>query len=378
MNQPLPATSAHSHDTPIGLDIQYNNDLRVSKAFLDQYPSIRDALNDDRLLEAFDRYDRLASDYKRKFHLCGLFSLILGSVPLIVAALRMVVSETYFARAAWVSVVAELCAVASVSLIVWSRRKRYRVLWCQAVFCRERLRQWHFGKFLDGRLIDKMLTDIAEYRTELDTRWQELQQNLQDGYGMMVEFMRNTSRDDDLFHVPTEYADETSASQVNRALMTLRFEHQLRYSRRKTEPEGEAAGLALEERTALSETIASVSLGGAVLVSALALVVSACHLVGATTWLPFEPLAITRCLGGTALLLAVLSAASRAYRAGYTLPDESESYDEYCDRIGELKAVFQKAPNQVGKSRALEQLEQAAADELRRFLRMKTRATFVS
>lgn len=82
-------------------------------------------------------------------------------------------------------------------------------------------------------------------------------------------------------------------------------------------------------------------------------------------------------IGGMALLLAVISAASRAYRAGFTLPDESESYEEYCDRVRELKAVFNKLSNENEKRREMEQLEEEAAAELRRFLRMKTRATFV-
>ena len=86
---------------------------------------------------------------------------------------------------------------------------------------------------------------------------------------------------------------------------------------------------------------------------------------------------MTRSLGGTALLLAVLSAASRAYRAGFTLPDESESYEEYCDRVRELKAVSKSLSNENEKLRELEQLEEEAAAELGRLHRMKTRATFV-
>ena len=112
--------------------------------------------------------------------------------------------------------------------------------------------------------------------------------------------------------------------------------------------------------------------------SALAFIVSGAHVFPSSSWLPWEPTAVTRALGGVSLLLAVLSAASRAYRAGFTLPDESESYEEYCDRVRELKAVFKSLSNDNEKLRELEQLEEETAAELRRFLRMKTRATFVS
>jgi len=363
---------------PAGLEIEYNHDLDVSEPFLSAYPSIRLALKDQRLLDAFTYFDITARSHKRSFQLLGLWSLVLGLVPLVLSAIRMAVGEPAFSRVAEINVAAELCGVASVCIVLWTRRKRHRVLWCLAVFWRERLRQWHFQKFLDGRLIGLLVSDRAQYDQELDRRWGELQQNFHDGYGMMVEFMRFASRGGDFFHEVSEYADHQIAKLVFDALWTLRFEHQLRYSRRKIEPEGEQAGFSLEERTALSETVASVTLAGAILMSALAFVVSGAHVFAFSSWLPWEPLTMTRSLGGTALLLAVISAASRAYRAGFTLPDESESYEEYCDRVRELKAVFKSLSNENEKLRELEQLEEEAAAELRRFLRMKTRATFVS
>jgi hypothetical protein len=84
-----------------------------------------------------------------------------------------------------------------------------------------------------------------------------------------------------------------------------------------------------------------------------------------------------RFLGGLALLLAVVSAASRAYRAGFTLPDELENYDEYYDRLREIEVVFGRVTQPEEKLRQLAQLEAESAAELRRFLQMKLRSTFV-
>jgi hypothetical protein len=200
---------------------------------------------------------------------------------------------------------------------------------------------------------------------------------MRDGYGMMIEFLAADSHEGDLLHPVTEYTNQSIANAVFDALWTLRFEHQLGYSRRKIDPDGEAEGLALEERTTLSETVASVSLAGAITMSVLAFLASGAHMVERAAYLPWDHLAITRCLGGTALLLTVLSAGSRAYRAGFTLPDESESYEEYCDRVRESKAVFRHASGFPQKLRELQRLEQETAAELRRFLRMKRRATFI-
>lgn len=374
----IPSLNEGDQSKPAGLGIEYNHDLDVSDAFLSVYPSLREALKDARLLKAFKYFDENARSCKWSFQLFGLSSLVFGLVPLSVTAIRMMIGEPAFGRIAGINIPAELCGLFSLCLILWARKKRYRILWCQAVFCRERLRQWHFQKFLDGELINTLVSNREQYESEIQRRWGALQQNLRDGHGMMIEFIHHASYANDFFHKTTKYADSGIAKQVFAAVWTLRFEHQIRYSGRKIDLEGEQTGFSLEERTALSETVASVSLAGAILMSVLAFIVSGAHVFALNSWLHWEPLGITRWLGGMALLLAVISAASRAFRAGYTLPDESESYEEYSDRVRELKAVFESLSNDDEKLQALEHLEEESAAELRRFLRMKTRATFVS
>jgi len=370
-----PMKSEISQPEPPGLIIEYNHDLDVSDDFLVTYEPIRNALKDDRLLKRFNYFDAKAKSHKRSFHLFGLWSLLLGSVPLVIAAVRMVMGEPRFAGIASAYLLAELCGIASVCLVLLNRRKHHRILWCQAVFCRERLRQWHFQKFLNGPLIEKLVKNKTEYVSELNKRWANLEQNFHDGYGTMMEFTRFASRENNLYFNLANYSDQTVALMVFDAMQVLRFEHQLRFSQRKIEPDAEQNGLALKERTTVSETIASVSLAGAVLISALAALGSGAHWLHFT--LPWDPLSFTRSLAGTALFLAVISAASRAYRAGFTLPDESESYDEYYGRIRELKAIFKVVPNDNERLRQLEALEEEAAADLRRFIRMKTRATFL-
>jgi hypothetical protein len=372
-----------------GLAVEYNHDLNVAGEFLASYSSIRDALRDERLWQEFQALDNEAEAHKRSFERLGLLALVLGLLPLVTAALRMMIGEPVFAGLWGLVLAAEFAGVLSVALVIRNRLRRYRVLWCQAAFCRERLRQWHFQKFLDGELIGSLIARRAEFDRELDRRWGVLQQNLRDGYGMMTEFLHDGAESGDLFpeHKFTPYQDQALAKLVCDALWTLRFEHQLRYSRRKIEPTGEQAGLALEERTTWSESVASATLAGAVVVSALAFFFSLSHLL---LWAPHAPspnaaapwqelhVVATRFLGGLALLLAVLSAGSRAYRAGFTLPDELESYDEYCDRIRELKAAFTSVATDEHRLRVLKRLEEESASELRRLLRMKMRATFVS
>ena len=362
----------------LGIHNSYNHDVNPSEGFLSGYPLIAHALRDKRLIEQFELFEARAKSYKKRFQLLGLWSLLLGLIPLCMSAARLAMGEAAFTHLFFVDAIGEVAGVASICVGLWLRRRRYRVLWCQAVFCRERLRQWHFQKFLDGKLISLAALNKRAYEEELLRRWVELEQNLADGYGMMMEFVRFPSRRVNLFHVLSEYDNESVADAVFLALWTLRFEHQLRYSRRKIESDGEQEELALGEKRALSDTVASASLAGAIVVSALALFTSTAQLISSTT-LPFAHAeSAGRVLAGTGLLLAVISAASRAYRAGYTLPEEAESYEEYCDRVRELGANFNRLSLTREKLQQCELLEEESAMELRRFLKMKSRATFVS
>jgi hypothetical protein len=358
-----------------GMEFQYNHDLNVSEEFLANFARIHHALKDRRLIEAFESYNDKAALHKKWFERLGLISLILGLFSLESAALRMTlggVPESL--RFLWSA--AEVGGLLAALLMIWERVKRHRFQWCLAVFCRERLRQWHFQKFLDGKLITLLATDPAGYDRELDKRWNFLQESLRDGPGMMNEFKSNM--ENDFLHTSSDYADPDLLTLALESLKTLRIEHQLGFSNRKLESEADGYGLALQERTSWSETVASTSLAGAVLISALTVLLPIAY----PGWFPAHNLSSSapdfgRVLGGCALMLAVLSAATRAYRAGCTLPDESESYDEYCDRIREVRLMFKNLPDSEQRLQQLKRLEEEAAAELRRFLRMKSRATFI-
>jgi hypothetical protein len=254
---------------------------------------------------------------------------------------------------------------------------RHRLRWCEAMFFRERLRQWHFQKFLDGRLIDLFFADRPAYDAELTRRWGQLEQDLSDGRGTLATFMNAATPGSDFFHDRTPYAQGAHAAPVFDALWRLRIEHQLRYDGRKIAGEGDAGELGLRERTSLSETVATATLAGAVIVTAFSWLLS---VVGPRAGLlfGFEHVSVSASLAGGALLLAVVSAATRAYRAGFTLPGEPDSYEEYFGRLREVRETFQTVVTFEEKRHQLEALEEAAIDELRRFVRMKMRATFLS
>ncbi len=356
--------------------VQYNHDLEVSEEFLEAFPALRVALRDERLIETFRFYEKEAKKHKRLFHAFGVSSLFLGLFTLAAAAVEVIIGQLFSQIIGRGTILIEFGSVASIILVLLSRVGGHRARWCQAVFHRERLRQWHFQKFLDGRLISLLPDRTVEFQSELDRRWQALRQGFRDGYGTMSVFTYSGSQRDDLFHPVTPYSDPTLLATVLEAMRILRFEHQLGYGQRKIASEGEALSLALEEHASFSATVASTTLAGAVAVGALAFfasLIEAAPSLGGNWNIPVAG----RVLGGLSLLLAVVSAASRAYRAGFTLPEEIESYQEYRSRIHEFKTVMDNDTSNAAKLRVLEQLETEAVLELRRFLRMKLHATFL-
>lgn len=363
--------------TPPGLSNEYNNDLFVSEDFLLSFKSFADALVDQRLNKAFLFYDAIARKHKTAFNRIGFWSLIFALVTLVTAAASVIAGEPVTERLGIFGLALDCGSVLAIILILWNRLARHKARWCLALFCRERLRQWHFQLFLDGDLVSKIATAPSEFQMELNKRWGILQQSLHDGYGTMTSFMHHGSHESDFFHKRSTYSTSLLATGVLEAMWTLRLDHQLRFCQRRIEREGEDAALTLNERAEFSDVIASSSFAAAVIVGAFGVLLSIAH-----TWHTVGPVfqhfaVISRVMAGIALVLTVISAASRAYRTGYTLPSELESYREFCDRVREIKAVYENSELATEKFRQLEQLETEAIAELRRFLRMKLRATFV-
>ena len=73
----------------------------------------------------------------------------------------------------------------------------------------------------------------------------------------------------------------------------------------------------------------------------------------------------------------IISLASRTYRTGMTLPEEIESYIHYKELVQAIVDHLQEATTLEEKSELLGELETHADAELKRYLRMKSNATFL-
>ncbi len=357
-----------------GMRFKFDHDLLLSEEFITVFLPIQRALRDDRLNEQFLDYKKQAKSRKEIFVRLGLATLLFGFFSLAAIAIQVILGEVS-ARFRSVWMIAEAAGVVSFVLVLVERIMRNRRRWCKAVFFRERLRQWHFQKFLDGELIESLLTDPSRYESEVTRRWNLFQERLGDGDSMMNRFIRNTKND--FFHKPTQYSNIVTAKLVMEAMRIIRIEHQLSYGAFKIDPESDQHTLAIHEQLTWSEAVASFSLTGAVSISVLSLLFTLMPGPQVQYQVLGFAFPIDQLLAGSALLLAVVSAATRAYRAGHTLPDESESYEEYCDSLRDIEVAIDSSRNMHEQYRQLKRLEQASAEELRRFLRMKLRATFI-
>jgi len=376
-----------SQPIPPGLTVEYNHDLDVNADFTRQFQPVGKLLRQPVVLDLFYRYEREAKNYKRRFHLLGMLSLVSGTVALICVALELLVAGLGKHSPGLATVIIELVALASFCLLLIARVRCYRTRWRIACFARERIRQWHFQLFLDGELVEGLAktpsTVIISGKPgapnnatdELTRRWREFTENLKSGAGSLDDFLHDSAAPARMFHPVTPYRDPDIEGRVSCALATLRFNHQAQYSRRKIAHESPTAALSAREHHHWAESVASITLLLAVLAPAAQLVVLLAHslrlIEDTKTWHTW--------LFAAALVLAVLSASVRAYRTGLTLPEEIESYEEYVTRVGELRELFLLPGGTMEhRSAVLKDLEIEAARELRRFLVLKGKATFIA
>ena len=153
----------------------------------------------------------------------------------------------------------------------------------------------------------------------------------------------------------------------------LRFEHQSRFARGKTTEIVSVSGVSMTESYHWSETLARLSLLAAVGIPIVQLVLVA---ISSSSPVPFlEKIHVG--LSALALIFVIVSASARAFRTGLTLPEEIESYNDFSSHVDMLRVRFDTADNSEKYSLAVD-LELEAERELKRFLTMKAKSTFLA
>jgi len=263
-----------------------------------------------------------------------------------------------------------LPGIAAIAIAIWMTRiKRFSRHWLVALFFRERLRQWHFQKFLDGSLIEQLIENPAAGAALLDAKWADFLHRAATAEGEMNIFMEE-SGPGDWFFVPSPYSNDALLKTVFETLRHLRLDYQLVYTAGKRQDRNRGL-IAMRDASGILEYFAWFTLFVAVSLSVGQLIVSVIAIIGgfnASGW--FQGLAYA------STLLGVSSAGVRALRNGLTLPEEDNSYAAYKNRLREIQVRL----NHIKPAHwhaIFEYVERESIAELRRFLRMKDRASFL-
>ena len=224
---------------------------------------------------------------------------------------------------------------------------------------------------MDGALLCE--SDQKKQISVIERRLDEFEQGHYDEGGAMNLFVQDPASSERLLHPVSNYPNKSTANQSFEALKILRFEHQSRFARGKTTEIVSPSGVSMTERYHWSETLARLSLLAAVGIPIFQLLLVALGSVRAIPMLEKAHI----CLSALALVFVVVSASARAFRTGLTLPEEIESYNDYSSHIDMLRVQFEGADDQKRLSLVVD-LELEAERELKRFLTMKAKSTFLA
>lgn len=351
----------------------YNHDLDVDDAFAGRFPAIRRLLVQPKVVEEFKRFDATAKLQKRRFHTLGAVSLVLASAALLGLCFQLLLAAYGMHVPPFMHVGSDVAALAAFAIALGLRLAKTKHRYLHACFARERIRQWHFQMFLDGTLVGSALRDEPNAKQELARRWERLCDLFKNLDGAVQDFLARPHAASELYHPVSPYADRELGAQIMAALRTLRVDHQVQYPERRIAAEQTDHALSLKDHFEWSEVVARVTLVSAVALAASGIVLSILNLCNLVV-----PAHLVPTLAISALASTVISAASRAYQAGFTVPAEIDSYLETAAQMDHLRTRFLDANADVSvQQTVLRDLEIAAASELRRFVSIKRRATFL-
>jgi hypothetical protein len=240
------------------------------------------------------------------------------------------------------------------------------------------MRQWHFQLFLDGPFVELASSNPTGFAAELERRWVRLQEGLGAMHHCLQPFLDDHYRTNDLYVTPQPYTNQDIANEVVTALSDLRFGRQGGYASIKLDDTGIAQFMPTPKRLEFLALISNISLLAAIGVTVAFVCVDVLMLLWhAMQWGDTTFQHIPMILLQFATFFTAVSAGSRALKAGATLPEEIESYDHYRTEVIQLRRLWDNIVTNEQKFAALAELEREAARELRRFLRIKARATFI-
>ncbi len=367
------------------LEHQFNGDLLIS--IHDQelakkiYIEIFHVLDHAHLREEFERYDKAANAAKSWVHWIGLCAIVLAAVALLGSAITPLVHHLQLPK--WVHTAllwAEIGGIIGVMIaaggITLSKRKE---VWLRNRMMAEVIRLWHFQSLIcRGKQID--LCHIAvdqkagktEYRQERELAFRKfLHEWASSPDSHLQELIENPAEGYEMLH--DEHSSYPAGSpvidKIFQAYKTIRFKHQANYAGHKLQKKTDRLGIlkwpaaVLQNRMQFFTSMCLV----------LSLVCSLLIVIGYWAhweWTePYLPVAI--------IALLVLNVAGRAVQDGLAAPEEFQRYNDYAGKITYLQQRFDAVQANEEKLDLMVEMERAAVEELKGFLRAHDEAKFI-
>lgn len=367
------------------LEHRFNDDLLINDQDRDiarnEYEEIFHVLDYPELRQTFLRYDGVANAAKLWVHRIGIIAVTLAGCALIGSAVTPLVQQ-YSGRPQWALsalFVAEVGGILGVFIaaggILIARKKK---TWLEARMMAEVIRLWHFqalvcrGKEIDascncggaaGRGSFVAARDrhfrlfMSEWANSPDSHLLELIEDPDAGF---------------LHDDPTSYPmDSPQLGKVFSAYRSTRFRHQLAYASHKLQRHTDRPLSILKWPAALlqdrMQAVAVTCLLGSLMCSVVIVVGHLLHSeVASHIGLPV-----------TIVICLVLTVVARAVQDGLAAPEELQRYRDYAGKVRHLLARFDLAGTPAARLELMAEMERAAFEELRGFLRAQSEARFV-
>jgi hypothetical protein len=369
------------------LEHRFNDDLLISEHDQQlaqaEYREIYHVLDHPELRNEFLRYDRVASSAKLWVQRSGLLAVVLATFALVSSAVRPFVGlipnapEWVLKTLFWFEVGGIIGLIIAAGGLVLARQKKR---WLEARMMAEVLRLWHFqllicrGKEIDASCNAANQGEPAAYRA---ARARAFDAFIREWNGTLdshlIQLIESPEAGYQLLHEErTEYApDSPVVKKVFSAYKSLRFRHQENYASHKLQKTTDKPlnilqwpAAVLQERM---QALASFCLIGS-LVCSLVIVIG--HL---SEWefanTPGWPVGI--------ITLLILNVATRAVQDGLAAPEELQRYNDYAGKTRYLLQRFDDTHNPAEKIEMMGEMERAAFEELKGFLRAQFEARFI-
>lgn len=314
--------------------------------------------------ECFLSHEGRANVTKRAVHAIGSIAVIC----LLVVSLQSVVGLAYpGVVAAAVSKWFEGLGLLGFCFAVVASRFVLRRHWLKSRFVTEVLRQWHFRRLLEVDRIAVAAGDAsarAKYEQERSASYEALV-NTRLSEHQRAHAMRNlieSSLDPikPVSHGDLIKLDEELAQQWADSYYELRLLYQHNYMAYKLSDDAKSLfGMSPKMLTWVTDVLAAGTL-------MFALVLSCVQLFIEVPWAPF-----------VSLMLVIAGVGVRAWRDGLALTEEFESFEEAFQRLSLLEARWKASSDVRAKIDIAFEVETAALEELRAFLRKNMRAQFL-